>query len=35
VKQLSDYMSAAEQPSRSQQDDGKYTGRPPKPKKKR
>jgi arylsulfatase A-like enzyme len=35
VKQLSDYMSAAEQPSRSQQDDGKYTGKPPKPKKKR
>jgi arylsulfatase A-like enzyme len=35
VKQLSDYMSAAEQPPRSQQDDGKYTGRPPKPQKRR
>ena len=35
VEKLSDYMSAADQPPRSQQDDGKYTGRPPKPKKKR
>lgn len=35
VKRISDYMSAAEQQPRSQQDDGKYTGRIPKPKKKR
>jgi len=34
VKKLSDYMAAAEQPPRSQKDDGKYTGRTPKPKKK-
>lgn len=35
VRRLSDLMAAAEQPPRSQQDDGKYTGRSPKPKKKR